>query len=107
MDKTAATGSRVDSIDARLGRIEGDMSSIKTTLASLDAKMDITGIRSDVGKAHTDICKWIVTILAVVAAIYFGIQRLPIQTPVPVAAQAPADATGPGNQASSTEGRHP
>ena len=76
MDKLAHLERRVDRIDDRLERIEGDMSSIKTTLASLDAKMDIGSIRSSVEKAHTDIYKWAVSIIAVVGAIYFGIQRL-------------------------------
>ena len=67
---------RVDQIGDRLQRIERDMSSIKTTLASLDAKIDIADIRSSVERAHTDIYKWIVTIIAVVGAIYFGIARL-------------------------------
>ena len=96
MNRLATLESRVDSIDTRLGRVESDVSSIKSTLsnidtrlASMDAKMDIAGIRSDVEKAHTDIYKWTVTIIAVVAAIYFGIQRLPIQQPAP-AVQAPS-----------------
>lgn len=93
MDRIAALESRVDSIDARLGRIEIDVSSIKTTLTRMDAKMDIAGIRSDVERAHTDIYKWIVTIIAVVAAIYFGIQRLPIMHPAP-APHAPGQGAG-------------
>lgn len=74
---------RVDSIDGRLGRIEGDVASlknglsdVKVAIASLDAKLDIGGIRASVEKSHTDIYKWIVSIIAVVGAIYFGLQRV-------------------------------
>lgn len=99
MDRIASLESLVDSIDARLGRIEGDVSSIKATLASMDAKFDISAIRSDVEKAHTDIYKWTVTILAVVAAIYFGIQRLPIQASAPAPIHAPTETEGHSNPA--------
>lgn len=90
MDRIASLELRVNSIDARLGRIEDDVSSIKSSLANLDAKMDIAGIRSDFEKAHTDIYKWIVTLIAVVGAIYFGIQKLPSPLSHPEPAHAPA-----------------
>lgn len=120
MDRLDHLEKRVDEIDGRLGRIEkdvdtlkgdvstlkSDVSSIKTTLASIDAKLDIGSIRASVEKAHTDIYKWIVSIIAVVGAIYFGIQRLapampqqgypPAVTPTaPQPAPAPSPAQPP------------
>jgi hypothetical protein len=117
MDRLDHLEKRVDDIDGRLGRIEkdvdtlkGDVStlksdvhSIKTTLASIDAKLDIGSIRASVEKAHTDIYKWIVSIIAVVGAIYFGIQRLaPVVPPqgypqavAPQVAPAPTQAPAP------------
>ncbi|MFY2599432.1 hypothetical protein ACOTHJ_21335 [Achromobacter xylosoxidans] len=114
MDRLDHLEKRVDEIDGRLGRIEkdvdtlkgdvstlkSDVSSIKTTLASIDAKLDIGSIRASVEKAHTDIYKWIVSIIAVVGAIYFGIQRLaptvPQQGyPPAIAPQAPQPAPAP------------
>lgn len=98
MNRLAHLEKRVDVIDGRLGRIEkdvdtlksdvntlkgdvntlkGDVIAVKTTLASIDAKLDIGGIRASVEKAHTDIYKWIVSIIAVIGAIYFGLQRMP------------------------------
>lgn len=74
---------RVDSIDGRLGRIEGDVaalkgdvSDVKIAIASLDAKLDIGSIRASVERSHTDIYKWAVSIIAVIGAIYFGLQRV-------------------------------
>ena len=82
MDPLEHLEKRVDDIDMRLGRIEGDVSSIKDGLrdlkvgvAELNAKLNIGQIQSNVEKAHTDIYKWIVSIIAVVGAIYFGIQK--------------------------------
>ena len=91
MNRLAHLEKRVDVIDGRLGRIEkdvgtlkgdvnilkGDVIAVKTTLASIDAKLDIGSIRASVEKAHTDIYKWIVSIIAVIGAIYFGLQRMP------------------------------
>lgn len=123
MDRLDHLEKRVDDIDGRLGRIErdvdtlkgdvstlkSDVNTIKTTLASIDAKLDIGGIRASVEKAHTDIYKWIVSIIAVVGAIYFGIQRLapvvppqgypqavaPQVAPTSAPAQVPAPAQPP------------
>lgn len=98
MDRLTNLEKRVDNIDNRLGRIEGDVSTLKgdvaavrSSIASLDAKLDIGSIRASVEKSHTDIYKWIVTIIAVIGAIYFGLQRVaPVQTPEPgSSAQAP------------------
>ncbi|CAB3699845.1 hypothetical protein LMG3458_02594 [Achromobacter deleyi] len=84
MNRLAHLEKRVDVIDGRLGRIEkdvdtlkGDVIAVKTTLASIDAKLDIGSIRASVERAHTDIYKWIVSIIAVIGAIYFGLQRMP------------------------------
>ena len=71
MNRLAHLEKRVDVIDGRLGRIEkdvgtlkgdvnilkGDVIAVKTTLASIDAKLDIGSIRASVEKAHTDIYK--------------------------------------------------
>lgn len=87
MDRLGHLERRVDQIDDRLERIEGDVSAMKTSLASMDAKLDIAGIRASVEKAHTEIYKWIATIVISViglsAAVYFGIQRAnaPYQAP--------------------------
>lgn len=90
MDPLEHLEKRVDDIDMRLGRIEGDVSSIKDGLrdlkvgvAELNAKLNIGQIQSNVEKAHTDIYKWIVSIIAVVGAIYFGIQKSAPTAPSP------------------------
>lgn len=109
MDRLAHLEKRVDRIDDRLGRIEGDVSAMKSTLtdvqssvASLDAKLDIGGIRASVEKAHTDIYKWAVSILALVGAVYFGLQRVATppaqQTPIIIQVPQPASADQPAAQ---------
>ncbi len=113
MNRLAHLEKRVDVIDGRLGRIEkdvdtlksdvnilkgdvntlkGDVIAVKTTLASIDAKLDIGSIRASVEKAHTDIYKWIVSIIAVIGAIYFGLQRMPPAASPLVYAYPPAQA---------------
>ncbi len=91
MNRLAHLEKRVDAIDGRLGRIErdvdtlkgdvstlkSDVSAVKATLASIDSKLDIGSIRSSVEKARRDIYKWIVSIIAVIGAFYFGLQRMP------------------------------
>lgn len=95
MDRLANLERRVDSIDSKLDRVdtrlggletqfEGvrvQMTSVEKAIVGLDAKLDISGIRASVEKAHTDIYKWIATlvigVVSVTAAIYFGIQHLP------------------------------
>ncbi|ALM83655.1 hypothetical protein [Bordetella sp. N] len=103
MDRLDHLEKRVDIIDDRLSRIEGDvatlksdvatlksnvatlqldvatiketLSEVKISLARISAMLDISDIRSFVERAHTDIYKWTVTIIAVVGAIYFGMQK--------------------------------
>ncbi len=91
---------RVDKIEDRLGRIEGDVSSMKTSLASIDAKMDIASIRASVERAHTEIYKWIASIVIGViglgSAVYFGLQKIAPPAPQPPYIQsAPATAPAP------------
>jgi hypothetical protein len=103
MDRLDHLEKRVDTIDARLGRIEGDVGTIKDGLtdlkigiAELNAKFNIGEIRANVEKSHTDIYKWIATLalslIGVVAAVYFGIQRL---GPPVAQIQSPTVATQP------------
>lgn len=101
MDRLDHLEKRVDQIDVRLGRIEGDVSAIKSSIggldtkfASLDAKLDINSIRASVEKSHTDIYKWIVSIIAVIGAIYFGLQRVapPPSQQAPIIIQVPQHA---------------
>ncbi|WP_186216035.1 hypothetical protein [Burkholderia gladioli] len=79
---------RIEKLESAVGRLEGDMSSvkdsindIKATLARMDAKMDIDGVRAFVERSHTDVYKWAATLLfgsaSIAAAVYFGIQHLP------------------------------
>ncbi|MBB1628909.1 hypothetical protein A9974_27085 [Achromobacter sp. UMC71] len=67
----------VNTLKADVNTLKGDVSAVKTTLASIDSKLDIGSIRASVERAHTDIYKWIVSIIAVIGAIYFGLQRMP------------------------------
>lgn len=67
----------VNTLKSDVNTLKGDVSAVKTTLASIDSKLDIGSIRASVERAHTDIYKWIVSIIAVIGAIYFGLQRLP------------------------------
>jgi archaellum component FlaC len=60
--------------------IKNDMSFLKTAIVSIDAKLDIAGIRATVEKAHTDIYKWAATLaislIAVMATLYFSAPRV-------------------------------
>ncbi|WP_345245766.1 hypothetical protein [Pigmentiphaga soli] len=69
----------VGALKSDVGSLKSDVGSIRATLAGLDAKMDIASIRSAMEKGHTDIYKWIASIVISViglgSAIYFGQQR--------------------------------
>ncbi|MBN3853808.1 hypothetical protein G3N59_10490 [Paraburkholderia sp. Ac-20340] len=58
--------------------MRNDMSEIRITLGELNAKFNINDIRQNVEKAHTDIYKWLATVVVSVAAggiaIYTGLK---------------------------------
>jgi archaellum component FlaC len=72
--------SDVSTLKSDVSIIKSDISFLKTSIASIDAKLDIAGIRATVQKAHTDIYKWVatlaITVIAVMSSLDLGVHRI-------------------------------
>ncbi|WP_186159250.1 hypothetical protein [Burkholderia gladioli] len=87
MDRIEKLESAVKRLEADTSAVKADVSSVKDSindvkvlLAKMDAKMDIDGVRAFVERSHTDVYKWVATLLfssaSLGAVIYFGMHHL-------------------------------
>ncbi|WP_157838808.1 hypothetical protein [Achromobacter sp. DH1f] len=97
MDCLARIEKRMGAIDDTLRRIEKhldmpgavsapqkEVSTVQTILASIDGKLDVGRIRASIEKSPSAIYKEVASIIALIGAIYFGLQHLPEKILVPI-----------------------
>jgi hypothetical protein len=102
MDRIDQLEKTVSRLDGDIGTVKSDVSGMRTdlseiriSLAELNSKLNIGEIRSNVEKVHTDIYKWLATVVISIAglglAIYAGLKAssAPPQPQQPLVIQVP------------------